>query len=108
VAWDGAEEREEEGGRVKRIRVGKAEAITGLPVPSVVLEISGAPLQWHEKEALSERRAYYDREAEKILAALGSLPGGTWDALLVAMLRRHQSVLSVQARGPYERPRKRR
>ena len=84
---------------MRRIRVAKAEPIAGLPVGAVTLEIAGKPLKWSEKETLGERRRYFDGEAEKILEALDSLPGGTWDALLVAMLRKHQAVLLVRRVG---------
>lgn len=93
----------------RAIVVGKADPLGGVPVPAMYLSVAGKMPPWPGdvvslKEAFARRHALFAAEAAKIIDVLASLPGGTWDALLIAMLTRHRSVLSV----PFRKPKKKR
>lgn len=64
-------------------------------VPGVTLAITGEIPQWSRDGYLHEAKMFHRQDAEKILAALKALPGGTTDALFALMAQDRASILRV-------------
>jgi coenzyme F420-reducing hydrogenase beta subunit len=75
------------------IKVAKALAIAGQIIPSTTITVEGDVPELGE---LSSYRSYYNEQGSLVAAALiRALPGGTVDALLVALLDHKRSLLRV-------------
>lgn len=83
----------------------KAGPVTGRePPPNVTIRIEGAPPEWKsgvsEREWMEDALASYRYQGQRLADALfGSLPGGTLDQLLLAILERKACVLRVPFAG---------
>jgi len=77
---------------VKEVPIYKAGSIGNQIIPDVSILIAGELPDFKE---LKEHAELYDRDAEKIVEALRSLPGGTWNRVLVKMLERQLSYLRI-------------
>lgn len=83
---------------VKQIHVRAAAPIGDRKVAPVTLEISGfIPESIHElgEMGLDQIRLIFKADAEKVFDALRSLPGGTFDQLLILMLQHTASSFIV-------------
>lgn len=70
-----------------------------LVVPDAILTISEPPPKF---ETLDESARFYRRQARGLCDALaGSLPGGTFDALLGELLERKASLFRVRIPEPF-------
>lgn len=79
---------------MKTIHIQKAQrTLTDFPVPDTTIVIE---LEIKDAESLHEAAKAYQADARKLCEALyESLPGGTFDQLLVEMLRRKASHFKV-------------
>lgn len=80
----------------KVVCVAKAESIGNRHAPKITIDISGQLPNSNEFKSLNEWRDWLKREGQMIERALfESLPGGTYDALLLAMVERNACLLRV-------------
>ena len=80
-------------GNPKAVEIVKAGAVGNTVPCDVVLTISGEP---DEKMSLTEARAFYEQQAALVYDALrNSLPGGTFDELLVLMMKSRASLFRI-------------
>ena len=79
--------------REKHISACKAESIGKQTVPRAIIDIGDTLPNFNSLECA---RGWYTSEAQEIEAALHeSLPGGTYDQLLAAMMKRKSSLFRV-------------
>jgi len=79
----------------------RADPLPGETTPGVTLHIDGSidgsidatPGPYETSDPYGR---FYNDQASKIMNALASLPGGTFDALLIKMLDRKRSLLRVR------------
>ena len=88
-----------ENASIQSFHVAKAQR-TNAPIPDLYIYIDGRVPEFygepHVKDYVEEARDWFQEQARFIAQGLHtSLPGGTWDALLVAMLVKHVSILNV-------------
>lgn len=77
---------------MKTITVHKAQTTGDQVIEDVVIRIE-SPFPNHG--SIDEVRSRFDDEAELLMRGLQSLPGGTFDALLVRMLEKKRSHFVV-------------
>lgn len=78
------------------IRIRKADGIGHVTVNDVLIEINAPLPDWRTaKSTLDDARRLFDADAELIMEAFKSLPGGTKHALLVKMLAEKECLLAI-------------
>lgn len=78
-----------------RIHVRKAQPTGSHSVPDIQIEISGHIPESRTEEGMNQIRQAFQADAEKIFNGLRSLPGGTFDQLLILMLQKQASSFIV-------------
>jgi len=85
--------------KIEPLGLYRASSIGDLAAPQVIIEIRQEIDVCKDVDEIERFRQIYARDANALAEALFlSLPGGTIDALLVAMLQQKASILRV----PYE------
>ncbi len=81
------------------ITIAKAAPIGSQEIPDVEIHIGpGLVPNYFDKENWERvYKTHYTADAAKIMDAMQSLPGGTWDRLLCLMLEKRASILRVPA-----------
>ena len=87
------DEKEEAAGVVDGVRLAKAAPTAGVAVDPVRLLIVDELPDFDGAEWMAEARDFYRDQARRLVAALvAALPGGTLDAVLLALLERRAGV----------------
>lgn len=81
----------------RRVSLLRAGSVGQIVPPRLTIEVHE---QIHDVGSLEEARVLHSRQGTALAdAILASLPGGTVDALLVELMRRRASLLSVPLGG---------
>jgi len=83
---------------VKTIKANKAQKLNGKPAESIRIELGE---EFPTNLSLEKSRSLFKKQGELLAASLWmSLPGGTVDALIIALLTRKHSSLIVRMPEP--------
>ncbi len=85
--------------------VAKAAPVATQDIPDIEIQIGPEfPPYGNDTEWVRRMGQFYNVEAQKLMEALQSLPGGTWDRLLCLMLDKKASLYRVRLFEPEEKP----